>query len=124
MKYTIQQQKALAIAFSETLHRWLGAGTMYRVINANQAMNYDKSLCASHEYCDANAAMLEAIAEVLGISDEDYDASDDALRDLTDDAWQMAKENDFDICDIEDEDDIDPDPNNNPDGTRRVRLMH
>lgn len=50
------------------------------------------TVCASHDFCDANMSMIEAFEEVLG-REGDAGSDDDAA--LMNDAWDDAKRNGF-----------------------------
>jgi hypothetical protein len=84
--------RKLALAFSRTLWTWLRTERMTEVIQRNRAQA-DKSICHSHDFCDANMAMDAAFQEVLGDS---YLNFGPAEEELWDPAWDLAKANDFD----------------------------
>lgn len=78
------EAKQLAKAFSATLHEWLGAETMAEVVRLNAA-EPDSRICHSHDFCDANQAMLDAMGE-----DVVFDAGNQPLLDLINSAWELA----------------------------------
>lgn len=89
----------LARAFSRKLHAWLPEHVMAEVVAKNAVRRRD-SICYSHDYCDANEAMLQAFEEAFGRtmvmdSDADYPG---AIRDafIADEAWALAKAHGFD----------------------------
>lgn len=79
----------LAKAFSEELGRVLTAEQMDEVNRLN-ATETNKSICHSHDFCDANQVMLDA----LGGENEGQD-------DLITQAWDIAKNAEFDVSQIE-----------------------
>lgn len=58
----------LATAFVATLREWLTAAEFetVRVTNAGYRRRGDLNICASHNVCDANMAMLEAFRSTFG----------------------------------------------------------
>lgn len=83
----------LAKAFSAILKTWLTAEQMQQVVGKNWRYQEESlSFCASHEFCDANQAMLDAM-EDLGYGD--WPLSLMVTGDLIDRAWDLAKANDF-----------------------------
>ncbi len=91
---TIPTVSALAAEFSTILHDWLGAVKMRTVAARNRTPAYTRC-CASHDFCDANMAMLEAYSNLSGIADNDIDLQDDATLDAINAAWDLAKRNGF-----------------------------
>lgn len=110
--------------FGRVLLEWIGKLNMKHVIDLNKTSPpyKDGSACASHEYCDANVAMAEAWqrlgvrdavsmkmlvydeAKKEGKTDEQADRLSEAAEalpsyqravDLWNDAWVLAKANDF-----------------------------
>jgi hypothetical protein len=74
----------LAREFSRILKLWLTAEQMAQVVADNAQEDSDSSVCHSHDYCDANMAMAQALSN-LGMFDPlDWNA-----------AWDMAKANHF-----------------------------
>ena len=86
----------LAKCFSIVLRQWLTDSEISEINAANAASGYDVSTCASHDYCDSNMAMLEAISNVTGIPGDDIDVSDARFCELLNEAWAIAKRADFD----------------------------
>lgn len=82
----------LARKFSEELNRVLTAEHMERV-NALNAAETDKNICHSHDFCDANQVMLDALGEEFESSDKQ--------NTLINDAWSIAKNSEFDVSQIE-----------------------
>jgi hypothetical protein len=88
----------LARFFSTVLRKWLTDSEILEINTANAASGYDVSICASHDYCDANMAMLEAVSNAIGIpvDDIDIDVSDPRFCEMVNAAWAIAKQADFD----------------------------
>lgn len=78
----------LAHAFSDVLKEWLSQDQLRTVIHLNTSGVYSELVCASHDFCDANMAMLEAFIRVLG---REPMINDDADLGLWNSAWAMAK---------------------------------
>lgn len=79
--------KQLANAFSAILRQWLEPIQLAAVVAANRSES-DPSICHSHDMCDPNQAMIDAM-ESLGI---EWDA---AQSELVNAAWSIAKRNEF-----------------------------
>lgn len=95
----------LAREFAAIIRYWLTPTELAKVNADNRAAGYSSSTCATHDYCDANQAMIDAM-EKLGIEwifapeddDPEFDAklaAKDEQGQLMDAAWDMAKKNDF-----------------------------
>lgn len=85
----------LANAFSTVIREWLTEKELNQVRDLN-AVN-DVGICSTGDYCDSNMAMMEAFQRLFG-RDPDFlelglDTSDD--RDLWNDAWWLARNNEF-----------------------------
>lgn len=76
----------LAHAFADILLDWLGDEKFEQMKLKN--VEYDGMACASHDYCDANEAMLEAWPKVYR---RDY-RFDDADTLAWNRAWEAAHE--------------------------------
>jgi len=89
----------LAKSFSVVLSQWLADSEISRINAANATSGYDALVCASHDYCDANMAMLEAVSNATGIpvDDIEVDISDARFCELLSEAWAIAKRADFDV---------------------------
>lgn len=89
---------SLALAFATALHDELGEDMMKRVVQLN-VEEKSEGVCHSHDFCDANVLMLEAIGKLCGLENEEaiHDAQLDADPDnkLWNDAWSLAKEAGF-----------------------------
>ena len=81
-----EQVSAIASAFAEVLREWLSTAEMAEVRHRNVA--YAPGICASHDFCDANMAMLPAFERVMGHEPEAESEEDAALWSA---AWDEAK---------------------------------
>lgn len=85
----------LARKFAEILKGWLTAEQQTAVIETNKGPDYvSGKLCATHDYCDPNQAMIDAL-EAFGI---ELDVQSDEQNALISDAWTIAKRNGFWFC--------------------------
>lgn len=80
-----------ANTFSLVLRQWLTKEQMIEVVKRNRETD-NEALCASHDFCDANMAMLEAFTAANG--HEPSAESDEDTR-LWNEAWEMAKAANF-----------------------------
>lgn len=81
----------LAKAFSAVLFGWLTPEQRATVLERNKAEG-NPSICHSHDFCDANMAMVEAFQN-LGVGE--IDSQDDEQTALWDAAWALAKSSGF-----------------------------
>lgn len=92
-----KDSQILAFEFGRVLTEWLGVERM-RIVNLLN-LGTDGSECHSHDFCDANQAMLDAFENVFGremeTNGETKQGSDDI--DLVNDAWNIAKVNGFGV---------------------------
>jgi hypothetical protein len=91
----------LAVEFAKVLRSWLPADEMAKVIILNQNET-DKGVCHSHDFCDANTAMLEAVGNLTDLSTDDTDELSPACvwllgdgLDTVNSAWDIAKASGF-----------------------------
>lgn len=89
---TTPTARQFADQFKEVLRRQLSPAELLKIDQTNhrKADRY----CATHDYCDANMAMLQAVVELTGL-DED-EATDrlvrgDLMLDAVNDGWTLAK---------------------------------
>jgi len=75
--------------FSRIIRDWAG-DDLAEIVRLN-AEEVDAFVCHTHDFFDANEAMMDAFAE-LGLSD---DLQDDATHQLWGAAWGLAKDNAF-----------------------------
>ena len=103
-QYDKQKVKEIAAKFSEILWSpdWVGPEDMPKVIAENKSNNDDT--CATHDYVDANMAMDEAFTAAMGreytfFNDEEPETEKQNEIDTWyfNEAWDLAKENDFDV---------------------------
>ena len=84
----------LANEFLGIVRMWLSVEELEAIDKANAA---DDSCCASHDYCDPNQAMIEAL-DKFGV---EYDGQDEEQGRLIDEAWGIAKQNGFSVSEDE-----------------------
>lgn len=91
----MRPQVELAQRFSELLKRAIGQN-ITDVISRN-VMEENRDVCHSHDFCDANEVMLQAWKD-CGHDPNDItgETQSDEARRLWQDAWDIAKEYDFD----------------------------
>lgn len=84
----------LAKAFAEKLNEVLTAEQMEQVNDLNAGARYaGLNVCHSHDFCDANQVMLDALGE-------EFDNSDEQNK-LINEAWEIAKRAEFSPTAIE-----------------------
>jgi hypothetical protein len=86
----------VALEFSNVLGAWLGPKKMREVVQLN-AQEDNPNICHSHDFCDANMAMDEAMKK-LGVEPmipTDEEGMPQEICDLWNRAWAMAKANKF-----------------------------
>ena len=95
--------RRLAAAFSAIVREDL-ADHLGEIRRRNREDYADDTCCATHDFCDANMLMLDAITAQLGHepryldgTDEkgDFDAGQTAEIELWNAAWALAKESEF-----------------------------
>lgn len=77
--------------FCIVLRNWLTTDQLDTVVERNKTPEYAQA-CATHDFCDANVAMLEALGDPEGISFDD-----DAFVSLINRAWDIARAADFSL---------------------------
>lgn len=82
--------EALARAFHAVICRWLPQVERDRIDQLNQHEER-KTICHSHDYCDANQAMLNAIASFGA----EFDTRDMHQLGIISRAWEIAKDHGF-----------------------------
>jgi len=82
----------LASRFCRILNEWLTTDEIAEINSRNQGEYAGRGLCATHDFCDPNQAMLDAMEE-LGI---ELDVQDEKQIQLIDEAWSLAKAAGFD----------------------------
>jgi len=86
------QAAVLASAFSAIIQEWLTADQL-DAVNAANVVNYGTPVCATGDYCDSNVAMSEAFENEMG---REVDMESDADVSLWNEAWEVAKDHNFD----------------------------
>lgn len=86
--------EALAAEFTRVLREWLTEEQMREVVKRNATVRY-AGCCASHDFCDANMAMLEACAKLTGKPETEHDFADEALCAIVNRAWDLARASGF-----------------------------
>lgn len=83
----------LAKAFCRQLHKQLDDGTMKVVNRRNEEFEAcgNHSTCATHDFCDANQVMLDAIESICGFADYHF-----AQNEMINAAWDIARKARFD----------------------------
>ena len=76
--------------FAGLLRIELGAAQFAEVKRLN-GVQADKSICHSHDFCDANVAMADAIREICGVDGRRLDLRDADAQEFWNDAWREAK---------------------------------
>lgn len=96
---------AVAHAFADVLKEWLTPEQVAEANAKNKTDDYDDSVCASHDYCDANMAMDEAFKKVdpafyaAAWADNEATGGEGKvwarMTDIWNEAWGIAKRADF-----------------------------
>lgn len=83
----------LAKAFCRQLHKQLDDGTMKIINRRNEEFEAcgNHSTCATHDFCDANQVMLDAIESICGFADYHF-----AQNEMINAAWDIARKAKFD----------------------------
>lgn len=85
----------IAKEFCQILNWWLTAEQMAEVVRRNTAET-NSNICHSHDFCDANEAMIVALSNA-GVDTDDMEMmNDDAMCSLWNAAWNLAKSVGFD----------------------------
>ena len=93
---TPETVEAVASKFGETLREWLTKTEMKLVVKRN-AEEDDPRICHSHDFCDANMAMFEAVKAVMGPDafPQEGDPDGEVVMQVWNEAWAEAKKNSF-----------------------------
>lgn len=86
--------QALAEEFAARLFVSIGAKDFDEVIRRNKEHAYDRA-CASHDFCDANMVMLDAVQALAPEVDVDDILQGDEWNSLWNEAWDIAKASGF-----------------------------
>lgn len=85
--------KILSDTFSKIIRQWLTPEELQTVIERNESPSYKlEGLCATHDFCDANQAMIDA-HWVCFARDINSESDDDNER--VNEAWNLSKINKF-----------------------------
>lgn len=84
----------LARTFCRVMNEWLNPVQMDAVRERNRTTHADSTVCATHDFCDANMAMLQAWQECTG--GDEIDTNDEAQAAVWNAAWTLAKAAEFD----------------------------
>lgn len=82
--------EALAREFAQILASWAKPDERRQIVELNRAER-NSSICHSHDFYDANQAMIDAL-EKFGV---ELDIQSTEQNALTDEAWDIAKRNGF-----------------------------
>jgi hypothetical protein len=82
------QVEEIAFKFNENLKDSL-TKAQYRMVLKLNEKEKDKSICHSHDYCDANMVMLSAVCEVTGRPE---DPTADGIIELMNQSWEKWRE--------------------------------
>jgi hypothetical protein len=83
------REAALADRFTAVLREWLTKAEFAEMLRRNEGdPRYAGDSCASHDFCDANEAMAEAWADVIG---GEIDLDSDAETAIWNAAWRRAR---------------------------------
>jgi hypothetical protein len=85
--------KALAVEFCKELLECLGEEKMREVV-ARNAAETDDNICHSHDFCDANQVMLDAMKKLGFELDDGLDDGENNHEGINL-AWDLAKKNSF-----------------------------
>lgn len=88
------EPEILAREFSRVLAEYISVESVQNVVKLNK-LETNPGVCHSHDFCDANMAMIEAVSNVTGIPEMDCYITDDSHHVAINKAWDLAKENGF-----------------------------
>lgn len=90
----LPKTETVATEFSKVLRTWLTPAEMSEVVRRNSEQK-DPNICHSHDFCDANMAMDEALRNLRVDMDAEGALQDDNLIDLWNASWGLAKSREF-----------------------------
>lgn len=94
MIMSFPETQDLANEFVIVIREWLTPEQLAEIDKRNATDDYKETgCCATHDFCDANQAMIDAL-ERFNVA---LDIQDEAQRVLIDDAWQIAKRDGFSV---------------------------
>ena len=88
MTYTPEQIAAIAEAFTKGLQAAMTPASWLEMLSRH---NPETPHCPSHDYCDANEIMGDAITSVVGWTRDDSDAMEAATVEAWNEAWTLAR---------------------------------
>jgi hypothetical protein len=83
-------KETLATEFAIIIREWL-TPEQCREIDARNADETDARICHSHDFCDANQAMIDALERF----NVELDVQSDEQHNLIQGAWDIAKKSGF-----------------------------
>ena len=96
MQHSPEKIEEIARAFAAILAEEIGAANLAEAVRRNSEDGADQSehICHSHDFCDANMCMDEALREHGVVMFADGEMPDETV-DLFNAAWTLAKRNAF-----------------------------
>jgi hypothetical protein len=92
LRMEMPDAETLANEFTIVIREWLTPEQCREIDRRNKTEQYTRNnLCASHDFCDANQAMIDA----LGRFNIEYESQDERQGVLIDQAWSIAKRQGF-----------------------------
>ena len=79
----------LSNKFSELLYNALGEKEITEIVEKKKI---ETEFCASHEYCDSNEYMIDALNYLFGFN---WNLSDQRITNLINDSWELSIVNEF-----------------------------
>jgi hypothetical protein len=92
----ISQVQIIAAEFCRVLATYLTPVELGKAIAANK-LETDANVCHSHDYCDANMAMWEAMVNTGIIDDNGIPEPSTKEQVLWNDSWELAVLAEFDV---------------------------
>jgi len=85
--------ESIAADFSKSIADYVGKENMEKIIagNMQEGFHKDEPFCSSHDYCDPNQFMIDAMQRA-GVND---DVNTDRFAFISQEAWGVAKEKGF-----------------------------
>tara|TARA_R100001594_G_scaffold95351_1_gene129652 strand:- start:306 stop:734 length:429 start_codon:yes stop_codon:yes gene_type:complete len=110
-KEEIDLIKNISNEFSKIIREWFTQEELDKINKENRERGYDNLICSTHDYSDANMAMDEAMEKCnvprpsFCENDIENGLSSDTLieeyGDLWGKAWQLSKENEFGMKELQ-----------------------
>lgn len=84
----------LSREFSKAINEWLSKEEIDEVnIRNEEHLKLNDGICATHDFCDANMAMVQALNDL----DIIWEMNDEVQGKIIDQAWVLSKKNKFSI---------------------------